>query len=46
MAQYHEELTRLDTSKGTIRFQPGQPLPKDLVAGLVRARMAEIDGTA
>jgi uncharacterized protein YdhG (YjbR/CyaY superfamily) len=30
-----------DTSKGTIRFQPDNPLPTALVRKLVRARIAE-----
>jgi uncharacterized protein YdhG (YjbR/CyaY superfamily) len=32
-------------SKGTIRFAPAAPLPDDVVVDLVRARMAEIDGS-
>lgn len=38
------ELGGYDTAKGTIRFTPRHPLPEDLVARIVRARMAEIDG--
>jgi uncharacterized protein YdhG (YjbR/CyaY superfamily) len=30
-------------SKGTIRFQPDHPLPNDLIATIVLARMARID---
>jgi uncharacterized protein YdhG (YjbR/CyaY superfamily) len=36
-------LKGFDTSKGTIRFTPDKPLPDDLVARIVRARMAESD---
>lgn len=40
----HEELLAgYDTSKGTVRFQPEQPLPPHLVTTLVKARMAETD---
>ena len=35
------ELKGFDTSKGTIRFTADKPLPADLVATLVRDRMAE-----
>jgi uncharacterized protein YdhG (YjbR/CyaY superfamily) len=41
----HRELLQgYETSKGTIRFQPGAPLPAPLVETLVRARMAENGG--
>ncbi len=38
------ELDAWDTHKGTIRFRPDRPLPADLVARLVRARLAERGG--
>jgi uncharacterized protein YdhG (YjbR/CyaY superfamily) len=31
-------------SKGTVRFEPHRPLPDDALRGLVRARVAEIEG--
>lgn len=37
------DLEGFDTTKGAIRFTPDNPLPEDLVAKLVRARMAETD---
>jgi uncharacterized protein YdhG (YjbR/CyaY superfamily) len=37
------ELADFDTAKGTIRFTPATPLPAELVAKLVRARIAELD---
>jgi uncharacterized protein YdhG (YjbR/CyaY superfamily) len=46
MEAHRAELAGLDTAKGTIRFQPNQPLPDALVTKLVRARLAETDATA
>ena len=37
------DIEGFDTSKGTIRFTPGAPLPTELVAKLVLARVAETD---
>ena len=36
-----EDLKGFDTSKGTIRFQPGNPLPPAFVQKLVKTRIAE-----
>lgn len=38
---HQDELKNYDTSKGTIRFQPDNPLPTALVRKLVKARIAE-----
>lgn len=38
--QYQHLLKRFKTSKGTIRFQPDQPIPAALVRTLVKARTA------
>lgn len=35
------DLSRFDTSKGTIRFQPDHPLPLALIRKLVRVRIAQ-----
>ena len=40
------ELVGFDTSKGTIRFTPDHPLPRDLVERIVRHRVAAIDAAA
>jgi uncharacterized protein YdhG (YjbR/CyaY superfamily) len=41
LEDFADELDGFDTSKGTIRFQPGRPLPATLVRKLVKARVAE-----
>lgn len=38
---FADELKGYSTSKGTIRFQPSQPIPISLVRKLVNARIAE-----
>jgi uncharacterized protein YdhG (YjbR/CyaY superfamily) len=40
--EFQRELKDYDTSKGTIRFQPDDPLPATLVRKLVRARIARV----
>jgi len=39
---YRNALKPYDTSKGTVRFRPEQPLPATLVRKLVRARATEL----
>lgn len=36
-------LAGYETSRGAVRFSPSAPLPDDLVATLVRARIAEVE---
>jgi uncharacterized protein YdhG (YjbR/CyaY superfamily) len=40
---HRDELAGFATAKGTLRFTPEHPLPSDLVARIVRERMAQID---
>ena len=40
--EFERELKDYDTSKGTIRFQPDDPLPAALVRKLVKARIARV----
>lgn len=41
---FKDDLRDYVTSKGTIRFQPGKPLPVALVRKLVKARIVENGG--
>ena len=41
---FRQQLRSFDTSKGTIRFNPDQPLPATLVKKVVKARIAELGG--
>jgi len=38
---FRDEVEGYDTSKGTIRFQPDEPLPAALVRKLVKARLRQ-----
>ena len=38
------ELPGFSLDKGTIRFQPDEPLPEEVVAKIVELRRAQIDG--
>jgi len=41
MEMFADRLAGFETAKGTIRFQPDAPLPPELVADIVRHRVAE-----
>jgi uncharacterized protein YdhG (YjbR/CyaY superfamily) len=43
MDALRDDLAGFEVEKGTIRFKPTDPLPGELVARIVRARIAEID---
>jgi uncharacterized protein YdhG (YjbR/CyaY superfamily) len=43
VTEYAKDLKKYDTSKGTIRFQPDEPLPSALVRKIVKARIAKND---
>jgi uncharacterized protein YdhG (YjbR/CyaY superfamily) len=43
VAAHAQLLKGYDTSKGTIRFQPGNPIPAALIRILVKARVDEIN---
>jgi uncharacterized protein YdhG (YjbR/CyaY superfamily) len=43
---YKDDLRGFDMSNTVIRFTPNKPIPRRLVRKLVKARMAEIQGTA
>src|SRR5262245_14504957 len=40
VAAHRKELARFSTSKGTIRFQPGDPIPAALLRRIVKERLA------
>jgi uncharacterized protein YdhG (YjbR/CyaY superfamily) len=40
---HREALAGFELAKGTIRFQPGRPIPTEVLEALVRTRQAEID---
>jgi uncharacterized protein YdhG (YjbR/CyaY superfamily) len=46
MQAFAEDLKGFDTAKGTVHFQPGQPIPDELVRKLVRARIDETAAAA
>ncbi len=41
--QFKEELKEYSTSKGTVRFPLGKPLPKGIIKKMLLARIKEID---
>jgi uncharacterized protein YdhG (YjbR/CyaY superfamily) len=43
LKMFRDELSRYQTSKGTIRFPPDEPLPASLVKKIVEARVAQND---
>jgi len=43
LRKFRNELRDFQTSKGTLRFSPDNPLPVALVKKLVKARVAQID---
>lgn len=46
LGAHQAELAGFSSAKGTLRFTPAHPIPDELVATIVRARMAEIEAAA
>ncbi len=46
LRSHRDELRAFDTSNTSIHFTPSKPLPARLVIKLVKARMAEIEGSS
>lgn len=46
VAQFADRLDGFEIAKGTIRFQPDRPLPPELIADIVRRRIAQNRATA
>jgi len=46
LARHKDELRAFDTSNTVIRFTPSKPLPRRLVIKLLKARLAEIEGSS
>jgi uncharacterized protein YdhG (YjbR/CyaY superfamily) len=44
VADLRDDLVGYQVSKGSVRFGTDQPLPDDLVAKLIAARLRELDG--
>ena len=44
LAEHAAELEGYDRTKGSIHFTPERPLPPAIVEGLVRARVADVEG--
>jgi len=45
LKEHLAELSGFETSEGTIRFQPSQPLPVEVVESILRNRAASIRGS-
>jgi len=46
LSSFTAQLKKYSTSKGTVRFEPGKPVPAALVKKIVKARMAELKARA
>jgi uncharacterized protein YdhG (YjbR/CyaY superfamily) len=44
LKKFQRDVKNFQTSKGTLRFSPDEPLPSSFVKKLVQARIAEIRG--